>query len=324
MRLSATGRRCSTLSDRRLERGAARRRRGRDSIWICRLGAGRRDRRQPADPPCRRACMLAEMIAAALAQGRAGAGRLRLPVRLSGRLRRAARARRARRGARSGTRSPASSRTDERQPQQPLRGRRRAQPSASRAARSRSGAGRRAWSTISSAPSTTAATTPTGSLEKRLIDTWMVGAQPCWKLIGAGSVGGQVLTGIPVVRALRDDPRWADRARIWPFETGFGVPDDARIVFAEVWPSWWKVVPRAGASQRQGPGAHGRPALRRPRPGGRAGVVVRARNLRRRGPSGAGRGSLDPGGHDAAAPQRKKSIVTDRRASSLRRAIFTA
>ncbi len=85
-----------------------------------------------------------------------------------------------------------------------------------------------------------------GLLEKRLIDTRMVGAQPCWKLIGAGSVGGQVLTGIPVVRALRDDPRWVGYARIWPFETGFGAPDDARIVFAEVWPSWWKVCPKLG------------------------------------------------------------------------------
>src|SRR5690348_3356172 len=45
--------------------------------------------------------------------------------------------------------------------------------------------------------------------EKRLIDTWMVGAQPCWKLAYTGSVGSQVLTGIPIVRALRDDPAWA-------------------------------------------------------------------------------------------------------------------
>jgi hypothetical protein len=85
-----------------------------------------------------------------------------------------------------------------------------------------------------------------GLLEKRLIDTWMLGAQPCWKLIGAGSVGGQVLTGLPVVRALRDDPRWADRARVWPFETGLALPADARIVFAEVWPSWWKACARLG------------------------------------------------------------------------------
>jgi precorrin-8X/cobalt-precorrin-8 methylmutase len=81
-----------------------------------------------------------------------------------------------------------------------------------------------------------------GLAEKRLIDIWMKGAQPCWKLAYPGSVGSQSLTGIPVVRALRDDPRWAGDARIWPFETGLRTPDDAPIVFAEVWPSWWPVV----------------------------------------------------------------------------------
>ena len=84
-----------------------------------------------------------------------------------------------------------------------------------------------------------------GLAEKRLIDTWMVGAQPCWKLAYTGSVGSQVLTGIPVVRALRDEPTWADGARIWPFETGLQPPKEARVVFAEVWPSWWRKQIRA-------------------------------------------------------------------------------
>jgi precorrin-8X/cobalt-precorrin-8 methylmutase len=79
-----------------------------------------------------------------------------------------------------------------------------------------------------------------GLAERRLIDRWMVGAQPCWKLAYTGSVGSQALTGIPVVRALRDDARWQDQARIWPFETGLGLSDDAKIVFAECWPSWWR------------------------------------------------------------------------------------
>jgi precorrin-8X/cobalt-precorrin-8 methylmutase len=83
--------------------------------------------------------------------------------------------------------------------------------------------------------------------ERRLIDKWMVGAQPCWKLAYTGSVGSQALTGIPVVRSLRDDPRWADQAQIWPFETDLRAPIiDARIVLAEVWPSWWKVCPKLG------------------------------------------------------------------------------
>jgi hypothetical protein len=80
-----------------------------------------------------------------------------------------------------------------------------------------------------------------GLAERRLIDEYMPGAQPCWKLLGAGSVGGQVLTGIPVVRALREDPRWRDNARIWPFETGLCAPPDGTLILAEVYPSLWSV-----------------------------------------------------------------------------------
>ncbi|MBV8576041.1 MAG: hypothetical protein JOZ58_13535 [Acetobacteraceae bacterium] len=85
-----------------------------------------------------------------------------------------------------------------------------------------------------------------GLAERRLIDEYMVGAQPCWKLLGSGSVGGQILTGIPVVRALRDDPRWRNEARIWPFETGLGPRPDGRLIMAEVYPSLWSVSPAAG------------------------------------------------------------------------------
>jgi precorrin-8X/cobalt-precorrin-8 methylmutase len=80
-----------------------------------------------------------------------------------------------------------------------------------------------------------------GLPERRLIDEYMAGAQPCWKLLGTGSVGGQVLTGIPVVRALRDDPRWSHVTRIWPFETGLGTRPEGRLVMAEVYPSLWSV-----------------------------------------------------------------------------------
>jgi len=84
-----------------------------------------------------------------------------------------------------------------------------------------------------------------GLAERRLIDEYMPGAQPCWKLLGAGSVGGQVLTGVPVVRALRNDPRWRDCARVWPFETGLRGQQDARLIMAEVYPSLWSVSPRS-------------------------------------------------------------------------------
>jgi precorrin-8X/cobalt-precorrin-8 methylmutase len=84
-----------------------------------------------------------------------------------------------------------------------------------------------------------------GLAERRLIDEYMPGAQPCWKLLGAGSVGGQILTGIPVVQALREDPRWREHVQIWPFETGLRAPVEAQVVFAEVYPSLWAVSPSA-------------------------------------------------------------------------------
>ena len=55
-----------------------------------------------------------------------------------------------------------------------------------------------------------------------------------WQLLGAGSVGGQTLTLLPVLRRL------LGRTEVWPFTTGLQVPCSAtRIVVAEVWPSWF-------------------------------------------------------------------------------------
>jgi precorrin-8X/cobalt-precorrin-8 methylmutase len=85
--------------------------------------------------------------------------------------------------------------------------------------------------------------------ERRVVDLHIPSAQPCWKLLGAGSVGGQALTGIPVVRALRDDPRWIGRARIWPFETGLQAPEQGAVVIAEVYPSLWAVSPADGETK---------------------------------------------------------------------------
>jgi precorrin isomerase len=83
-----------------------------------------------------------------------------------------------------------------------------------------------------------------GLAERRLVDLHIPSAQPCWKLLGTGSVGGQALTGIPVARALRADPRWRGRTQVWPFETGLQPPVKAQLVMAEVYPSLWAVKPR--------------------------------------------------------------------------------
>jgi precorrin-8X/cobalt-precorrin-8 methylmutase len=76
--------------------------------------------------------------------------------------------------------------------------------------------------------------------ERRFIDAGMR-LSSTWQLLGAGSVGSQTLTGIPVADGLRHEIRLQDRVRIWPFDTGFGIDptadrDDA-VVFAEIWPS---------------------------------------------------------------------------------------
>lgn len=62
-----------------------------------------------------------------------------------------------------------------------------------------------------------------------------------WQLLGAGTVGGQTLTLVPLLARLRASDGLVGRVRIWPFETGF-VPDPCggegpAIVLAEVWPS---------------------------------------------------------------------------------------
>ena len=76
--------------------------------------------------------------------------------------------------------------------------------------------------------------------ERRFLDAGLRVAST-WQLLGAGSVGSQSLTGIPVLHRLRHHPALAARSRLWPLETGFvpdptsGRPDDA-VVHAEIWP----------------------------------------------------------------------------------------
>lgn len=63
--------------------------------------------------------------------------------------------------------------------------------------------------------------------------------QSAWKLFGNGSVGGQALTGIPVVSRLRHAPGLAAASAVWPFEVG--VPElpagHGAVIHAEIWPS---------------------------------------------------------------------------------------
>lgn len=55
--------------------------------------------------------------------------------------------------------------------------------------------------------------------EFRHAETAIKGPSPIWKLYYQGSVGGQALTGMPVVMKLKE--KFGDAFRIWPFETGW-------------------------------------------------------------------------------------------------------
>ena len=69
------------------------------------------------------------------------------------------------------------------------------------------------------------------------------GAASIWKTYYNGSVGGQAIMGIPVVRRLK--AARGEAARVWPFETGFRPLTEADlagvdVILAEVYPSLLK------------------------------------------------------------------------------------
>ncbi len=58
-----------------------------------------------------------------------------------------------------------------------------------------------------------------------------------WQLLGAGSVGSQTLTAVPVLEHCRSE--LGRRFGVWPFTTGLTcpVPVPGDVVVAEIWPS---------------------------------------------------------------------------------------
>ncbi len=66
--------------------------------------------------------------------------------------------------------------------------------------------------------------------EKRAVEQQAKGSFACWQMSGVGSVGSQVMMGLPVLARLRR--AFAGRVGVWPFE---GEKRD--ICFLEIWPS---------------------------------------------------------------------------------------
>jgi precorrin-8X/cobalt-precorrin-8 methylmutase len=69
------------------------------------------------------------------------------------------------------------------------------------------------------------------------------GSDTPFRLFGTGSVGSQVLTGIPRLESIRFDRQFARCSAVWPFETGWApeagawLGPELRIVHAEIYPS---------------------------------------------------------------------------------------
>jgi hypothetical protein len=85
--------------------------------------------------------------------------------------------------------------------------------------------------------------------ELRHTEALTKGVGPIWKLYYNGSVGGQAILGIPVVRRLK--LARGEAMKVWPFETGLRALDEAdlvgvEVVAAEVYPSMIKITPAPG------------------------------------------------------------------------------
>jgi hypothetical protein len=92
-------------------------------------------------------------------------------------------------------------------------------------------------------PKRTRAHGPDDLPEFRHADVAAKGAASIWKLYYNGSVGGQAILGIPLLRRLKE--KRGEALKVWPFETGFKALTEADLagveaVAAEVYPSLLK------------------------------------------------------------------------------------
>lgn len=76
-------------------------------------------------------------------------------------------------------------------------------------------------------------------------------AQPksLWQMHGAGVVGGQAMLGITATKSVMD--ALGDKARLWPFETGFGALEETGLegvntVIAEIYPALFEGDAKTG------------------------------------------------------------------------------
>jgi hypothetical protein len=83
--------------------------------------------------------------------------------------------------------------------------------------------------------------------EFRMTEAALKGASSIWKLYYQGSVGGQALVGLPVIKRLSD----ARAVKLWPFETGWKALSPADLegcdaVIGEIYPSLYLAKAQQG------------------------------------------------------------------------------
>ncbi|MBE1285761.1 MAG: molybdopterin guanine dinucleotide synthesis [Rhodobacteraceae bacterium] len=66
--------------------------------------------------------------------------------------------------------------------------------------------------------------------DRRVVEQLTKGTFTCWQMAGAGSVGGQVMMGLPILSRLRK--LWPGQVAAWPYE-----PLSAPVSLIEIWPS---------------------------------------------------------------------------------------
>lgn len=93
-------------------------------------------------------------------------------------------------------------------------------------------------------------TPPHGLREFRHTEAAARGPKATWQLFYNGSVGSQVLLGLPRLASLISDPQLAPVSMVWPFETGAELPPrrpgEARIIHAEIYPSLVRIEAAPG------------------------------------------------------------------------------
>ena len=110
------------------------------------------------------------------------------------------------------------------------------------------------WLTTTKPPAGSGADIPEFRATEDAVRKGRLQPKSVWQMHGAGAVGGQTMTGIPVVRRLLES--LGPSAAVWPFGTGWRALDTADVeplsaLVVEVWPSMFETQPQPGEFKDQ-------------------------------------------------------------------------